>query len=182
VGKRSFSQTCRHSSCSLKSAPIPYPFPVLCDLASGCTPTIYSLVDNIFHLVVDSGPRNPLSLHGDTAGFATQGHISRYPFGNVGDGGLMFRDYCTWYSRWDYHWRLWCAISNFPCDGLCEIPCFQITFIPYFIFVATPQISCPTYTCVDRLHTPLSPTPGHFQLSVPFYHAHFIEEKSLLVE
>jgi hypothetical protein len=73
------------------SAPTSYFFPVLRDLAPGCTPAIYSLADVIF-LILRS-IQDPLSLHGDTAGSATQGRICRCPFGDVGDRGLMFRDY-----------------------------------------------------------------------------------------
>jgi hypothetical protein len=64
---------------------------VLRDLASGCTPTIYTLADVIF--LISWSIQDPLSFHEDTAEAATQGRICRYPFGDVGDRGLMFSDY-----------------------------------------------------------------------------------------
>lgn len=102
-----------------------------------------------------------LSLHGDTAGPPAQGRISRYPFGGLGDRGLMVRDYL------ELQVGLLGVVVTFP-------------FISFFIFVATLQISCPTYTCADRFQPPGLLTAFNPQL--PFCDVLSIEEKSLLLE
>lgn len=85
---------CRHFSRSLTSVPIPHLFPLaaLRDLASGCTPTIFSpsLADVMF--LISRSIQDPLSLRGDTAGSLTQGSICR-PLGEVGVSvtGTMFK-------------------------------------------------------------------------------------------
>ena len=84
---------------------------------------------NISHLAVNSGPLVTPTSHGDTAGSAMQGLTSRYPFNNVGDRGLMFRDYLV--LQVGLSLEVWCAISNFPCNDLCEIPWFQVPPIPF---------------------------------------------------
>ena len=115
----------------------------------GCTPTIYPL-DVIF--LISRSIQDPLVTSRTYCGVC---HARRISFGGVGDRGLMacsaFRDYLV--LQWDYHWRLWCSISNFPCDGLCEIPWFPDYFHSPFISFSWPplkyDVDIPN-TCADR--------------------------------
>ena len=72
--------------------------------------------------------QDPLSFHGDTAESATHGRICLYPFGDVGDKDLLFREYLVFQVGLSL--EVVVRNLNLPCDDLCEIPRFQVTPIP----------------------------------------------------
>jgi hypothetical protein len=129
---------------------------------------------NIFHLA-DSGP---FVTPRTCCGSATQGRICRYPSGDVGDRGLMFRDYPVLL-------RVGISLETGP-GAQSQIP-LGMTYAKFrgsrslhlcsisFLWPTGPQISCPTYTCTvtDRPQPPrlfsASPRLSAASLPCPFH-------------
>ena len=95
----------------------------------------------------------------------------------------MFRDYLL---QVGLSLEVWCAISNFPCNDLCEIPWFQVPPIPFPSHSPFISFLWPPLKHHDQLiHVPIDfNTPGSrllaaFNSQLPFYHVLSIEEKSV---